>query len=163
MNLLVLAYKKKKLSYVKFIFSTLVLLCISIGFGAKILDQKNNTNQVSFKKNLTTNAIIIFYHNYFYDVPLLLNLQQPVYLVDDWDVVGQDSSSMQLKDGLLFEPECKKYLWSENTLQHQIVSGQPTVLLARANTYKNKYANVQFLHYRNYDVYFFNYEHSVNK
>lgn len=163
MNLLVLAYKKKKLSYVKFIFSTLVLLCISIGFGAKILDQKNNANQVSFKKNITTNATIVFYHNYFYDVPLLLNLQQPVYLVDDWDVVGQDSSSMQLKDGLLFEPERKKYLWSENALQHQIVSGQPTVLLARANTYKNKYANVQVLHYRNYDVYFFNYEHSINK
>ena len=106
---------------------------------------------------------IVFYRTYFYDVPFLLNLQKPVYLVDDWENVGQDSSSRQLKDGIFFEPERKQYLWSDLMLNQQIKSGQPLVVLARSNSFNPPSTNVQVLHYSNYDVYFFNDAHRVEK
>jgi hypothetical protein len=41
-------------------------------------------------------------------------------------------------------------------LDQQIKAGQALVVLARSNSFTPHYANVQVLHYRNYDVYFFN-------
>ena len=135
--------------------SMAIMLCMSVSLGVRILDVKNNANQVSFQKNIPANMPIVFYHNYFYDVPFLLNLQRPIYLVDDWENASPDSSSEQLKDGLIFEPEHKQYLGSDTILDHKIKSGEALIVLARSNSFNLHSANVQVLHYRNYDVYFF--------
>jgi hypothetical protein len=82
------------------------------------------------------------------------SIYKTVYLVDDWENASQDSSSEQLKDGLIFEPERRQYLWSDSMLDQQIKAGQALVVLARSNSFTPHYANVQVLHYRNYDVYF---------
>lgn len=154
--LLIFYYLKQRISYFTLMFSMAIMLCMSVSLGVRILDVQNNANQVSFQKNITANMPIVFYHNYFYDVPFLLNLQKPVYLVDDWENASQDSSSEQLKDGLIFEPERRQYLWSDSILDQKIKSGEALVVLARSNSFNPHYANVQVLHYRNYDVYFFN-------
>lgn len=154
--LLIFYYLKQRISYFSLMFSMAIILCMSVSLGVRILDVQNNANQVSFQKNITANMPIVFYHNYFYDVPFLLNLQKPVYLVDDWENASQDSSSEQLKDGLIFEPERRQYLWSDSILDQKIKSGEALVVLARSNSFNPHYANVQVLHYRNYDVYFFN-------
>lgn len=154
--LLIFYYLKQRISYFTLMFSMAIMLCMSVSLGVRILDVQNNANQVSFQKNITANMPIVFYHNYFYDVPFLLNLQKPVYLVDDWENASQDSSSEQLKDGLIFEPERRQYLWSDSILDQKIKSGEALVVLARGNSFTPHYANVQVLHYRNYDVYFFN-------
>jgi 4-amino-4-deoxy-L-arabinose transferase-like glycosyltransferase len=154
--LLIFYYLKQRISYFTLMFSMAIMLCMSVSLGVRILDIQNNANQVSFQKNITENMPIVFYHNYFYDVPFLLNLQKPVYLVDDWENASQDSSSEQLKDGLIFEPERRQYLWSDSILDQKIKSGEALVVLARSNSFNPHYANVQVLHYRNYDVYFFN-------
>lgn len=154
--LLIFYYLKQRISYFSLMFSMAIILCMSVSLGVRILDVQNNANQVSFQKNITANMPIVFYHNYFYDVPFLLNLQKPVYLVDDWENASQDSSSEQLKDGLIFEPERRQYLWSDSILDQKIESGEALVVLARSNSFNPHYANVQVLHYRNYDVYFFN-------
>ncbi|MDN5512158.1 glycosyltransferase family 39 protein [Acinetobacter sp.] len=154
--LLIFYYLKQRISYFTLMFSMAIILCMSVSLGVRILDVQNNANQVSFQKNITENMPIVFYHNYFYDVPFLLNLQKPVYLVDDWENTSQDSSSEQLKDGLIFEPERRQYLWSDSILDQKIKSGEALVVLARSNSFNPHYANVQVLHYRNYDVYFFN-------
>ncbi|MEJ2900095.1 glycosyltransferase family 39 protein [Acinetobacter sp. NS-4] len=154
--LLIFYYLKQRISYFSLMFSMAIMLCMSVSLGVRILDVQNNANQVSFQKNITANMPIVFYHNYFYDVPFLLNLQKPVYLVDDWENASQDSSSEQLKDGLIFEPERRQYLWSDSILDQKIKSGEALVVLARSNSFNPHYANVQVLHYRNYDVYFFN-------
>lgn len=161
--LLIFGYIKQQLSYFSLMLSMAIILCMSVSLGVRILDVKNNANQVSFQKNITENMPIVFYRTYFYDVPFLLNLQKPVYLVDDWENVGQDSSSRQLKDGIFFEPERKQYLWSDLMLNQQIKSGQPLVVLARSNSFNSPSTNVQVLHYSNYDVYFFNDAHRVEK
>lgn len=154
--LLIFYYLKQRISYFTLMLSMAIMLCMSVSLGVRILDVQNNANQVSFQKNITANMPIVFYHNYFYDVPFLLNLQKPVYLVDDWENASQDSSSEQLKDGLIFEPERRQYLWSDSILDQKIKSGEALVVLARSNSFNPHYANVQVLHYRNYDVYFFN-------
>lgn len=154
--LLIFNYIKQRISYFSLMFSMAIILCMSVSLGVRILDVQNNANQVSFQKNITANMPIVFYHNYFYDVPFLLNLQKPVYLVDNWENASHDSSSQQLKDGLIFEPERKQYLWSDSVLDQQIKSGQPLVVLARSNSFNPHFTNVQILHYRNYEVYFFN-------
>ena len=154
--LLIFYYLKQRISYFTLMFSMAIMLCMSVSLGVRILDVQNNANQVSFQKNIKANMPIVFYHNYFYDVPFLLNLQKPVYLVDDWENASQDSSSEQLKDGLIFEPERRQYLWSDSILDQKIKSGEALVVLARSNSFTPHYANVQVLHYRNYDVYFFN-------
>ena len=161
--LLIFYYLKQRISYFTLMFSMAIMLCMSVSLGVRILDVQNNANQVSFQKNITANMPIVFYHNYFYDVPFLLNLQKPVYLVDDWENASQDSSSEQLKDGLIFEPERRQYLWSDSILDQKIKSGEALVVLARSNSFNPHYANVQVLHYRNYDVYFFNNIGSVQK
>lgn len=161
--LFMLAYQKQLISHFKLVLAAVVVLCMSISFGVKILDQKNNATQVSFQKYITPDATIVFYNYYFYDVPFLMNLQKPVYLVDDWEHVGLDSSAFQIKDGLLFEPERKQYRWSEKNLAQKVQSGQPVVILARTNSYKNSNPHAQVLHYRNYDVYFLNYPQQVQK
>lgn len=161
--LLIFYYLKQRISYFSLMFSMAIMLCMSVSLGVRILDVQNNANQVSFQKNITANMPIVFYHNYFYDVPFLLNLQKPVYLVDDWENASQDSSSEQLKDGLIFEPERRQYLWSDSILDQKIKSGEALVVLARSNSFNPHYANVQVLHYRNYDVYFFNNIGSVQK
>lgn len=161
--LLIFYYLKQRISYFSLMFSMAIILCMSVSLGVRILDVQNNANQVSFQKNITANMPIVFYHNYFYDVPFLLNLQKPVYLVDDWENASQDSSSEQLKDGLIFEPERRQYLWSDSILDQKIKSGEALVVLARSNSFNPHYANVQVLHYRNYDVYFFNNIGSVQK
>lgn len=155
-TLLIFYYKKQCISYFSMILGMTIILCMSVSIGVRILDVKNNVNQVSFQKTITPNMSIVFYHDYFYDVPYLLNLQKPAYLVGDWENVSEDSSSQQLKDGLLFEPERKQYLWSDAMLDQQIKSRKPLVVLARKGSLNTDFSHAQVLHYRNYDVYFFN-------
>lgn len=153
---LVWLYKTQKLNYLNYIFISLIVLCSSIPFAVRILDTKNNVGQTSFSEYMTPSTKIVFYNYYFYDVPFLLQLKQPVYIVNQWDTVHSDSASLEIKDGLLFEPQRKKYLWSEQQLQDALTQKQDLIVVSQPNNFAIKDPSVKTLHYRNYDVFIFN-------
>ncbi|MGE8599063.1 MAG: ArnT family glycosyltransferase [Acinetobacter calcoaceticus] len=148
-------YKNQKLNYLNYIFISLIVLCSSVPFAVRILDTKNNVGQTSFAEYMTPSTKIVFYNYYFYDVPFLLQLKQPVYIVNQWDAVHSDSASLEIKDGLLFEPQRKKYLWSEQQLQDALTQKQDLIVVSQPNNFATKDPSVKTLHYRNYDVFIF--------
>lgn len=152
---LVWLYKKQKLNYLNYIFISLIVLCSSVPFAVRILDTKNNVGQTSFSEYMTPSTKIVFYNYYFYDVPFLLQLKQPVYIVNQWDTVHSDSASLEIKDGLLFEPQRKKYLWSEQQLQDALTQKQDLIVVSQPNNFATKDPSIKTLHYRNYDVFIF--------
>ncbi|EOR06250.1 ArnT family glycosyltransferase [Acinetobacter genomosp. 15BJ] len=153
---LMLLFKQKKIDYLTAIFLSLILLCTSISAAVRVLDTKNNADQIDFAKSMNPNSDVVFYYNYFYDLPFLLDLKKPVYIVNDWDSVKTDTSSLELKDGLLFEPGRKQYLWNKQQLQDMLKQNQPVVVVSNPGGYKPDHPNVKVLHYRNYDVFFIN-------
>lgn len=152
---LVWLYKNQKLNYFNYIFISLIVLCSSVPFAVRILDTKNNVGQTSFAEYMTPSTKIVFYNYYFYDVPFLLQLKQHAYIVNQWDTVHSDSASLEIKDGLLFEPQRKKYLWSEQQLQDALTQKQDLILVSQPNNFATKDPSVKTLHYRNYDVFIF--------
>lgn len=152
---LVWLYKKQKVSYLNYIFISLIVLCSSVPFAVRILDTKNNVGQTDFAEYITPSTKIVFYNYYFYDVPFLLKLKQPVYIVNEWDSVHSDSASLEIKDGLLFEPQLKKYLWSEQQLKDALSQKQDLIVVSQPNNFSTKDPSVKTLHYRNYDVFIF--------
>lgn len=132
-------------------------LCMSLTIAVRIFDKRNNTGQVDMQALLDAQSSVVFFHRYYYDVPFLLNTQQPVYLVDNWELVGADGTAMQLKDGTRFEPARKQYLMSDLQFQHMLVSGQKLVVFAdKGNLDTLATASTQILRRRNFDVYVFN-------
>ncbi|EKU36848.1 MULTISPECIES: glycosyltransferase family 39 protein [Acinetobacter] len=152
---LVWLYKKQKLNYLNYIFISLIVLCSSVPFAVRILDTKNNVGQTSFSEYMTPSTKIVFYNYYFYDVPFLLQLKQPVYIVNQWDTVHSDSASLEIKDGLLFEPQRKKYLWNEQQLETALTQKQDLIVVSQPHNFVTKNPSVKTLHYRNYDVFIF--------
>ncbi|MCM1958489.1 hypothetical protein NCZ17_03795 [Acinetobacter modestus] len=151
-----LLFKQKKIDYLTAIFLSLIVFCTSISVAITVLDTKNNADQVDFSKLINRNSDVVFYYNYFYDIPFLLDLKKPAYIVNDWDKVKTDNSSLELKDGLLFEPERQQYLWNKQQLQKALDQKQPSLLFSNPNGYTPEDPNVKVLHYRNYDVFFIN-------
>ena len=66
-----------------------------------------------------------------------------------------DSASLEIKDGLLFEPRLKKYLWSEQQLQDALMQKQDLIVVSQPHNFAIKDPSVKTLHYRNYDVFIF--------
>lgn len=153
---LMLLCKHKKIDYLTAIFLSLILFCTSISAAARVLDTKNNADQVDFAKSMNPKSEVVFYYNYFYDLPFLLDFKKPVYIVNDWESVKTDNSSLELKDGLLFEPERQHYLWNKQQLQDRLNQKQPVLLISNPGGYTPKDHSIKVLHYRNYDVFLFN-------
>lgn len=157
-GILIVLFKKHKIDFFTFIVACMMLLCSMASSSVQFFDVKSNSNQVSFVQDIPKNLPIIFYDNYFYDVPLLLNLKNPVYVVKDWSKVNTDSSSLELKDGLLFEANKAQYLWKFSQFNQAIKSKQKLVVFAKAGDLKldklqNQY-HVQ--HSRNFDIFIIN-------
>lgn len=152
------AYRTRKVSFLKSVVLSLMVLCSGIPVAVQAFDTKTNTDQLQFQQYIKPNTQFVFYQYYFYDLPFLLDLKSPVYLVNDWDRVEGDNASVEIKDGLLFEPQLKRYLWNEATLQQTLKNTkQPIMLFSRPNTFKPvDMTNVKVIHARNYDVFIFN-------
>ncbi|WP_343595048.1 glycosyltransferase family 39 protein [Acinetobacter sp.] len=152
------ASQAKKISFLQSTALSLMVLCSGIPFAVQAFDTKTNSDQLQFQQYIKPNTQFVFYQYYFYDLPFLLNLKSPVYLVNDWDHVDGDNSSVEIKDGLLFEPQLKRYLWSEANLQQALSNPkQPIMLFSRPNTFKpTNSMKMKVIHARNYDVFIFN-------
>lgn len=157
-SILIFLLKKQKIEFFTFIFACMIILCSMTSSSIKFFDIRSNSNQVDFVQHIPANVPVIFYDNYYYDVPFLLNLKQPVYVVKDWKIVKTDSSSLELKDGLFFEPDKKQYLLEFSQFDQMIQSKQKLVVFANKGDLKLDSQQVQYQvrHYRNFDVFIIN-------
>jgi len=149
-------YKAKKISFLQATVLSLLVLCSSVPFAVRLFDTKTNSDQLQFQQYLHGNTQLVFYRYYFYDVPFLLDWKSPIYLVNDWDAVSGDNSAVEIKDGLLFEPELKRNLWNDATFEQALKNKQPLIVISRPGEFKSPDPQVKVLHQRNYDVFIFN-------
>ena len=54
-----------------------------------------------------------------------------------------DSASLEIKDGLLFEPQLKKYLWSEQQLQDALMQKQDLIVVSQPHNFATKDPSVK--------------------
>ena len=123
-----LLYRQKLTAFQVTLLSSL-LICSSVTLLVKWLDHKTSADQMEFTKDLTPDTSLVFYHNYYYDIPFMLDRKQPAYWVEDWPSVEGDNGAAQIKDGLRFEPQQSHLLWTDSDLDKRIKQGEKLMIL----------------------------------
>ncbi|MDE2421208.1 MAG: glycosyltransferase family 39 protein [Gammaproteobacteria bacterium] len=123
-----LFYRQKLTAFQVTLLSSL-LICSSVTLLVKWLDHKTSADQMEFAKDLTPDTSLVFYHNYYYDIPFMLDRKQPAYWVEDWPSVEGDNGAAQIKDGLRFEPQQSHLLWTDSDLDTRIKQGEKLMIL----------------------------------
>ncbi len=126
---IVVLYRRARITPFQVTLMSAILLCTSVSFLVKWLDHKSNADQMAFAQDLTPDMSLVFYHNYYYDIPFMLNRKQPIYWVEDWATVQGDNGAAQIKDGLRFEPDKKYLLWNDQDLDQHIAAHESLMIL----------------------------------
>jgi len=130
---IVVLYRKSRITPFQVTLMAAILLCTSVSFLVKWLDHKSNADQMAFAQDLTPQMSLVFYHNYYYDIPFMLNRKQPIYWVEDWATVAGDNGAAQIKDGLRFEPDKQYLLWTDQDLAQRIAGHESLMILVPSN------------------------------
>ena len=147
---------RHKLEYAHYVAACLIVLCSVVPFATRIFDIKNNHDQINFTAYIHPNTKVVFYDRYYYDLPFLLDLKQPVYVVTDWQSNVSDNYAQELSDGLQFEPERRAYLWTRAQLNGAIDRKAPMIVISSSHDYSLEQQAKQVIHNRNFDVLIFN-------
>lgn len=147
---------RHKLEYAHYVAACLIVLCSVVPFATRIFDIKNNHDQINFTAYIHPNTKVVFYDRYYYDLPFLLDLKKPVYVVTDWQSNVSDNYAQELSDGLQFEPERRAYLWTRAQLNGAIDRKAPMIVISSSHDYSLEQQAKQVIHNRNFDVLIFN-------
>lgn len=147
---------RHKLEYAHYVAACLIVLCSVVPFATRIFDIKNNHDQINFTAYIHPNTKVVFYDRYYYDLPFLLDLKQPVYVVTDWQNNVSDNYAQELSDGLQFEPERRAYLWTRAQLNGAIDRKAPMIVISSSHDNSLEQQAKQVIHNRNFDVLIFN-------
>lgn len=147
---------RHKLEYAHYVAACLIVLCSVVPFATRIFDIKNNHDQINFTAYIHPNTKVVFYDRYYYDLPFLLDLKQPVYVVTDWQSNVSDNYAQELSDGLQFEPERRAYLWTIAQLNGAIDRKAPMIVISSSHDNSLEQQAKQVIHNRNFDVLIFN-------
>lgn len=147
---------RHKLEYAHYVAACLIVLCSVVPFATRIFDIKNNHDQINFTAYIHSNTKVVFYDRYYYDLPFLLDLKQPVYVVTDWQNNVSDNYAQELSDGLQFEPERRAYLWTRAQLNGAIDRKAPMIVISSSHDNSLEQQAKQVIHNRNFDVLIFN-------
>ena len=147
---------RHKLEYAHYVAACLIVLCSVVPFATRIFDIKNNHDQINFTAYIHPNTKVVFYDRYYYDLPFLLDLKQPVYVVTDWQNNVSDNYAQELSDGLQFEPERRAYLWTRAQLHGAIDRKAPMIVISSSHDNSLEQQAKQVIHNRNFDVLIFN-------
>lgn len=147
---------RHKLEYAHYVPACLIVLCSVVPFATRIFDIKNNHDQINFTAYIHPNTKVVFYDRYYYDLPFLLDLKQPVYVVTDWQSNVSDNYAQELSDGLQFEPERRAYLWTRAQLRGAIDRKAPMIVISSSHDNSLEQQAKQVIHNRNFDVLIFN-------
>lgn len=145
---------REKLTALQVTLLSSLLICSSVTLLVKWLDHKTSADQIAFEKDLTPNMSLVFYHNYYYDIPFMLNRRQPIHWVEDWPAVNGDNGAAQIKDGLRFEPQQSHLLWTDSDLDTRIKQGEKMMILVPTNLHISSLDNLKpIFEERNFNVY----------
>ncbi|WON81509.1 glycosyltransferase family 39 protein [Acinetobacter sp. UGAL515B_02] len=147
---------RHKLEYAHYVAACLIVLCSVVPFATRIFDIKNNHDQINFTAYIHPNTKVVFYDRYYYDLPFLLDLKKPVYVVTDWQSNVSDNYAQELSDGLQFEPERRAYLWTRAQLNGAIDRKAPMIVISSSHYNSFEQQAKQVIHNRNFDVLIFN-------
>ncbi|WP_343316520.1 glycosyltransferase family 39 protein [Acinetobacter soli] len=147
---------RHKLEYAHYVAACLIVLCSVVPFATRIFDIKNNHDQINFTAYIHPNTKVVFYDRYYYDLPFLLDLKKPVYVVTDWQSNVSDNYAQELSDGLQFEPERRAYLWTRAQLNGAIDRKSPMIVISSSHYNSFEQQAKQVIHNRNFDVLIFN-------
>ena len=147
---------RHKLEYAHYVAACLIVLCSVVPFATRIFDIKNNHDQINFTAYIHPNTKVVFYDRYYYDLPFLLDLKQPVYVVTDWQSNVSDNYAQELSDGLQFEVERRAYLWTRAQLRGAIDRKAPMIVISSSHDNSLEQQAKQVIHNRNFDVLIFN-------
>lgn len=147
---------RHKLEYAHYVAACLIVLCSVVPFAIRIFDIKNNHDQINFTAYIHPNTKVVFYDRYYYDLPFLLDLKKPVYVVTDWQSNVSDNYAQELSDGLQFEPERRAYLWTRAQLNGAIDRKAPMIVISSSHDNSFEQQAKQVIHNRNFDVLIFN-------
>ncbi|MFX4307934.1 glycosyltransferase family 39 protein [Acinetobacter soli] len=147
---------RHKLEYAHYVTACLIVLCSVVPFATRIFDIKNNHDQINFTAYIHPNTKVVFYDRYYYDLPFLLDLKQPVYVVTDWQSNVSDNYAQELSDGLQFEVERRAYLWTRAQLRGAIDRKAPMIVISSSHDNSLEQQAKQVIHNRNFDVLIFN-------
>lgn len=147
---------RHRLEYAHYVAACLIVLCSVVPFATRIFDIKNNHDQINFTPYIHPNTKVVFYDRYYYDLPFLLDLKQPVYVVTDWQSNVSDNYAQELSDGLQFEPERRAYLWTRAQLNGAIDRKAPMIVISSSHDNSLEQQAKQVIHNRNFDVLIFN-------
>lgn len=147
---------RHKLEYAHYVAACLIVLCSVVPFAIRIFDIKNNHDQINFTAYIHPNTKVVFYDRYYYDLPFLLDLKQPVYVVTDWQSNVSDNYAQELSDGLQFEPERRAYLWTRAQLNGAFDRKAPMIVISSSHDNSLEQQAKQVIHNRNFDVLIFN-------
>lgn len=147
---------RHKLEYAHYVAACLIVLCSVVPFATRIFDIKNNHDQINFTAYIHPNTKVVFYDRYYYDLPFLLDLKQPVYVVTDWQNNVSDNYAQELSDGLQFEVERRAYLWTRAQLRGAIDRKAPMIVISSSHDNSLEQQAKQVIHNRNFDVLIFN-------
>lgn len=147
---------RHKLEYAHYVTACLIVLCSVVPFATRIFDIKNNHDQINFTAYIHPNTKVVFYDRYYYDLPFLLDLKKPVYVVTDWQSNVSDNYAQELSDGLQFEPERRAYLWTRAQLNGAIDRKAPMIVISSSHDNSLEQQAKQIIHNRNFDVLIFN-------
>ncbi|WP_288396483.1 glycosyltransferase family 39 protein [uncultured Acinetobacter sp.] len=147
---------RHKLEYAHYVAACLIVLCSVVPFATRIFDIKNNHDQINFTAYIHPNTKVVFYDRYYYDLPFLLDLKQPVYVVTDWQSNVSDNYAQELSDGLQFEAERRAYLWTRAQLNGAIDRKAPMIVISSSHDNSLEQQAKQVIHNRNFDVLIFN-------
>ncbi|WP_288433131.1 glycosyltransferase family 39 protein [uncultured Acinetobacter sp.] len=147
---------RHKLEYAHYVTACLIVLCSVVPFATRIFDIKNNHDQINFTAYIHPNTKVVFYDRYYYDLPFLLDLKKPVYVVTDWQSNVSDNYAQELSDGLQFEPERRAYLWTRAQLNGAIDRKAPMIVISSSHDNSFEQQAKQVIHNRNFDVLIFN-------
>lgn len=147
---------RHKLEYAHYVAACLIVLCSVVPFATRIFDIKNNHDQINFTAYIHPNTKVVFYDRYYYDLPFLLDLAKPVYVVTDWQSNVSDNYAQELSDGLQFEPERRAYLWTRAQLNGAIDRKASMIVISSSRDNSLEQQAKQVIHNRNFDVLIFN-------
>jgi len=147
---------RHKLEYAHYVAACLIVLCSVVPFATRIFDIKNNHDQINFTAYIHPNTKVVFYDRYYYDLPFLLDLKKPVYVVTDWQSNVSDNYAQELSDGLQFKPERRAYLWTRAQLNGAIDRKAPMIVISSSHDNSLEQQAKQVIHNRNFDVLIFN-------
>ncbi len=148
-----LLYRQKLTAFQVTLLSSL-LICSSVTLLVKWLDHKTSADQMEFAKDLTPDTSLVFYHNYYYDIPFMLDRKQPAYWVEDWPSVEGDNGAAQIKDGLRFEPQQSHLLWTDSNLDTRIKQGEKLMILVPKEQHISSLSALKPIYEeRNFNVY----------